>query len=60
MMTLLFMAMFTAALVLGLVPVVLFGLMLETCEERARVSQVAVDPRLGAERLSVDPLRIAA
>jgi hypothetical protein len=61
MMTILFMAMFGAALILCLVPIVLFGLMLETCQDRARGGQVAVDPRpRNAARLPADTLRVAA
>jgi hypothetical protein len=42
------------------VPIIVFGLMLETCEQRAR-GQVAADPRpRGAARLPVDTLRVAA
>jgi hypothetical protein len=52
--------MFATALLFCLVPVVLFGLMLETCQHRAR-GQVAADPRpRGPARLPVDTLRVAA
>jgi hypothetical protein len=61
MMTLLFMAMFGTALVLCMLPVVVFGLMLETCQNRVQGGgQVAVDPRPRSARLPVDTLRIAA
>jgi hypothetical protein len=62
MMTLLLMAILGTALILGMVPVVLFGLMLETCEKRARGDgQVAADPRpFEPARFAVETVRAAA
>ena len=61
MMTLLFMAIFGTTLILGAVPVILFGLMLETWENRARSGQVAEDPRpRQAAQFQVETVRAAA
>jgi hypothetical protein len=62
MIILLLMAIFGTTLILGAVPVVLLGLMLETCENRTNYAgQVTADPPAPlSKRFTVETVRAAA